>query len=214
MKKILLILGALILCFVGCEKDPVYEEGTVVGHVPVDLGLSVRWASCNVGALFPEDYGNYYAWGETETKKEYTEENSLTYGLSMPELQAQGIIDSEGNLTSSHDAATANWGSGWRMPTMEECQELVDSCTWTWTDHNNVEGYKVTGPNGNSIFLPAAGSRFGSSLSLADGCYWSSTTPFESDTYRAYSLNFVGGYHRVSWGFCSNYGLSVRPVAE
>jgi len=203
MKKILLILGALILCFVGCEKDPVYEEGTVVGHVPVDLGLSVRWASCNVGALFPEDYGNYYAWGETETKKEYTEENSLTYGLSMPELQAQGIIDSEGNLTSSHDAATANWGSGWRMPTMEECQELVDSCTWTWTDNNNVKGYKVTGPNGNSIFLPATGYI---------GYYWCST-PYESDPYRAYSLYFYSGYHVVVDGYRYE-GLSVRPVAE
>lgn len=214
MKKILLILGALILCFVGCEKDPVYEEGTVVGHVPVDLGLSVKWASCNVGALFPEDYGNYYAWGETSTKSTYKNSNSLIYGLSISQLRARGIIDSEGNLTSSHDAATANWGSGWRMPTMEECQELVDSCTWTWTDHNNVKGYKVTGPNGNSIFLPFAGYRSrGSSLDYAgDFGSFLSSTPDESDTTGAYCLGFGGG-HGVYWEY-RYYGRSVRPVAE
>ena len=205
MKKTLLILGAIILGFVGCKKDPVYEEGTVIGQFPVDLGLSVKWASCNVGALFPEDYGNYYAWGETEPKEEYTRENSLTYGLDISELQAQGYIDSEGNLTPSHDAATANLGGCWRMPTSEEWQELVDNCTWTWTGY----GYKVTGPNGNHIFLPAAGYRYGSSLHGA-GFYWSST-PDES--IYAYYLYFSSGGQYVGWSD-RDYGLSVRPVSD
>ena len=205
MKKTLLILGAIILGFVGCKKDPVYEEGTVIGQFPVDLGLSVKWASCNVGALFPEDYGNYYAWGETEPKEEYTQENSLTYGLGISELQAQGYIDSEGNLTPSHDAATANLGGNWRMPTIKEWQELVDNCTWTWTGY----GYKVTGPNGNHIFLPAAGYRYGSSLYDA-GFYWSST-PDES--FYAYYLYFSSGGLHVGWSD-RDYGLSVRPVSD
>ncbi len=211
MKKTLLILGAIILGFVGCKKDPVYEEGTVIGQFPVDLGLSVKWASCNVGALFPEDYGNYYAWGETEPKEEYTQENSLTYGLGISELQAQGYIDSVGNLTPSHDAATANWGGSWRMPTSEEWQELEDNCTWTWTGY----GYKVTGPNGNHIFLPAAGYRYGSSLYDAGeyGFYWSST-PYEGGSNRAYGLDFDSGGQNVGWYYDLRSGLSVRPVSD
>ena len=105
---------------------------------------------------YKEEYGDYYAWGETETKSEYTEGNSATYGLSISELQSQGYIDGEGNLNPQYDAATANWGGDWRMPTKAELNELLNNCTWTWTTQNGHKGYKVTGPNGNSIFLPAA----------------------------------------------------------
>ena len=160
----------------------------------VDLGLpsGLLWATCNVGATLPEEYGDYFAWGETTTKTEYTEDNSLTYGLSKSELQSQGYIDSEGNLTPQYDAATANWGSSWRMPTKNELNELINNCTWTWTTQNGVKGYNVAGPNGASIFLPAAGYRNGSSLNLAGhyGHYWSSTL-YEDNDIHAHT-NFFG----------------------
>ena len=131
--------------------------GRINGHEYVDLGLSVRWATCNVGANNPEDYGDYYAWGETKTKKEYTEENCETY---------KNIGDIKG---TSRDVAHVRWGSPWRMPTEEESQELIDNCDWEWTTLNGVEGSKVTSrKNGNSIFLPAAGWRYGTSLSTPE----------------------------------------------
>ena len=201
------------------EKGTSYGEQrsfTTNGHEYVDLGLpsGLKWATCNVGADSPEGYGNYYAWGETTTKSDYLSNNSATYGLSISQLQSQGYIDGSGNLAPSHDAARANWGSSWRMPTKEEQQELIDNCTWTWTTQNGVNGYKVTGPNGNHIFLPAAGYRDGSSLYLAgkDGYYWSST-PFESSSNTAWLLYFHSGYLRM--GTCGrSYGPPVRPVSE
>lgn len=176
----------------------------VNGHEYVDLGLSVKWATCNVGANKPEEYGNYYAWGETITKSSYTSDNSKTYGKAMNDIS--------GN--SSYDAARANWGGSWRMPTKAEMQELKDRCTWTWTTQNGVKGYKVKGPNGNSIFLPAAGCRIGLSLDYAGsyGDYWSST-PRGSDSYNAYYLRFGSSIHIMYNGYCS-YGQSVRPVLE
>ena len=211
---------AMLLVFAGCEKDPGSENdnsnngggdtgnvsGTIAGHDYVDLGLpsGLKWATCNVGASKPHNYGNYYAWGETTTKSEYTEENSVTYG--------QQISDFSGNAT--YDAARANWGSTWRMPTKAEMQELDNNCTWTWTTQNGVNCYEVTGPNGNSIFLPAAGWCYGSARDDvgADGLYWSST-PHESDTNFAYFLGFYSGYRSVNWAPRSD-GFTVRPVSD
>ena len=186
------------------------------GHKYVDLGLSVKWATCNVGASKPEEYGNYYAWGETTTKSEYTEENSATYGLTNSQLQTQGYIDGEGNLTAQYDAATANWGGDWRMPTYVEVKELKDNCTWTWTTQNGVKGYKVTSKvNSNYIFLPVAGYRSGSSLGYAgsDGYYWSSTPRFSYYDGHAYYLYIYSSGHYM-YDSSSIYGLSVRPVLE
>ncbi len=178
--------------------------GFISGHEYVDLGLSVKWATCNVGASKPEDYGNYYAWGETTTESSYTEGNSKTYGKSMGDIK--------GN--SSYDAARANWGGTWRMPTKAEMQELIDKCNWKWTTQNGVKGYKVTGPNGNSIFLPAAGKRYYSSLDDARslGYYWSST-PYESNSYDAYYFYFDSD-GRYMGRNSRYYGRSVRPVLE
>ena len=175
------------------------------GHEYVDLGLSVKWATCNVGASKPEDYGNYYAWGETKTKSDYSSSNSVSYGKKFSDIGGQ----------SQYDAARSNWGGTWRLPTEAELQELRDKCTWKWTTQNGVKGYKVTGPSGNSIFLPAAGIRNGSSLYHAGGeygNYWSSS-PYESDSDYAYDLYFYSSIQGAYWNN-RYYGLSVRPVAE
>ena len=188
--------------------------GSVSGHEYVDLGLSVKWATCNVGASKPEEYGDYFAWGETSTKETYDEDNCPTYGRGISQLQSQGYIDSEGNLTAQYDAARANWGGPWRMPSETEMQELIDKCTWKWKKQNGVKGYKVTGPNGNSIFLPAAGNRNDASSFVDDagsyGDYWSSTP----DDYVAYDLRFNSSEHYVSHYHSRFYGQSVRPVLE
>ncbi len=200
------------------EQQAFYKRthGSKNGHEWVDLGLpsGKKWATYNVGAYSPEENGYYYAWGETETKSTYTSDNSLTFGLTISQLQSQGYIDGSGNLTPSHDAATANWGSSWRMPTKAELEELKNKCTWTWTTQNGVKGYKVTGPNGNSIFFPAAGYRYGSSLrsTVGNGSYWGSA-PYESDSGYACYLYFRSGDRNVYW-FSRDYGLSVRPVSE
>jgi len=182
----------------------------------IDLGLpsGTKWACCNVGASTPEGYGDYFAWGETTTKDSYTIDNSVSYDISYSTLKSKGIIDSNGNLTAAYDAATTNWGKGWRMPTLEEIEELLNNCTWTWTTQNGVYGVLVTGPNGNSIFLPAAGYRYGTSLDDAGsgGYYWGSTA-IEYSVSGAYGLGFSsGGYWNSN---SSRYdGFSVRPVAE
>ena len=182
----------------------------------VDLGLpsGLKWATCNVGANTPEEYGNYYAWGEVLTKTEYSSSNCPTYGLTKSELQSQGYIDSEGNLTPQYDAARANWSGDWRLPTKAEMQELIDNCTWEWTTQNGVRGCKVTGPNGNSIFLPAANGRSGSSPSVAGsrGRYWSST-PYDSSN-SAYHLYFDSDNNHYVNNYGRDYGLLVRPVIE
>lgn len=188
---------------------------TTLDYEYVDLGLSVKWATCNVGATSPEDYGHYYAWGETSTKSDYSSSNCPTYGLSISQLQSQGYIDGEGNLTPQYDAATANCGGDWRMPTGAEQVELLNNCTWTWTTQNGVNGYNVKGPNGNSIFLPAAGFRHGSSLKYAGsiGFFWISTHYDDDYDNEARGLNFGSDdqYMTNCIRFC---GQSVRPVVE
>lgn len=186
------------------------------GHEYVDLGLpsGLKWATCNVGATSASGYGDYFAWGETRTKSSYTDDNSLTFGKSVSELRSAGIIGSDGNLTRSYDAARANWGGSWRMPTKAECEELVDRCKWTWTTQGGHNGYKVTGPNGKSIFLPAAGYRYGTSLNLVGelGYYWSSS-PYGAHANLSYNFCFYSSSHGVDW-YYRNDGQSVRPVSE
>ncbi len=188
------------------ETPSMSVKQMINGHEYVDLGLSVKWATCNVGAVKPEEYGDYFAWGETEPKEEYTEENSVTYGDA-----------SIGNIAgdSRYDAARANWGSSWRLPTIDEMKELLENCKHKWEKQNGVEGRLFTSKkNGKSIFLPAAGYRYGSSLGHAgEGGYYWSATPYESDSYRAYYLIFFSGYAYWSW-IDRNYGFSVRPVSE
>ena len=183
-------------------------EGIINGHGYVDLGLpsGKKWATCNVGASSPEDYGDYFAWGETSPKAEYTWENSVTNGEQMSDIS--------GN--AQYDAATANWGGSWRMPTKEQMEELVVHCEWEWTQVNGVNGAKVIGPNGSCIFLPAAGYRLGSSLYLAGyyGYYWSSS-PYDNHygDYFAYDLYFSTGDEGVNYSDRRD-GRTVRPITE
>ena len=176
---------------------------TINGHEWVDLGLSVKWATCNVGASSPSDYGDYFAWGETSTKSSYTENNSKTYNKPMGDIA--------GN--SQYDAARANWGSTWRMPTEKEFQELSDKCTWTWTSQGGHNGYRVTSKtNGNSIFLPAAGYRWRSFNNVnSHGNYWSAGP--NSNTYGC-SLFFRSGNVTPQAYDSRALGYSVRPVSE
>ena len=216
MKRILLILAIITgAMMVSCNPDDDDNNnnnggnngnGQHNGHEYVDLGLSVKWATCNVGATSPEDYGHYFAWGETSPKAEYTWENSVTYGEQMSDIS--------GN--AQYDAATANWGGSWRMPTKEQMEELVEHCEWEWTQVNGVNGAKVIGPNGSSIFLPAAGYRNGSSLGNAggNGYYWSSTpSDYDYGVYDAYYLFFDDGYEGV-YGRYRTHGRTVRPITE
>ena len=181
------------------------EEEYARTHEYVDLGLSVKWATCNVGASSPGDYGRYYAWGETTTKSDYSVITSTTRGKQMNSIA--------GN--STYDVARREWGGKWRLPTQKEFQELIDICTWTWTTQNGHNGYKGTSKkNGNSIFLPAAGQRSDTSLYYqgADGNYWSAT-PNESNTGSACFLHFDYVFRIVRWGSRGG-GHSVRPVCE
>ncbi|MBQ7945142.1 MAG: InlB B-repeat-containing protein [Bacteroidales bacterium] len=195
--------------------------GSENGHEWVDLGLSsgLKWATCNVGATAPEGYGDYFAWGETNPKDNY---NWSTYKYckgsydTMTKYCTQssyGTVDNKTTLELSDDAARANWGGAWRMPTEAEQDELRNNCTWTWTTQNGVNGYKVISKtNGNSIFLPAAGDRSGTSVRNvgSNGYYWSSSL-VESDPYIACYLIFYSGY--VCWSNSSRYyGHPVRAV--
>ena len=173
----------------------------------VDLGLSVKWASCNVGASSPEEYGGYYAWGETETKSDYTRS---TYKYWNQDIGT----DISG---TEYDVAHVTLGGNWRMPTKEEFEELQNECSWQWTTMNGINGYRVTGPSGNSIFLPAAGYRYGTTEDYMEmrgntAYYWTST---KYASNQAYNLEFYKSFKGVDANGHNGYdGHSVRPVIE
>jgi hypothetical protein len=201
--------------------------GTENGYTWVDLGLpsGLRWATTNVGATNPEDYGNYYAWGETTTKSDYSWDtykygsryNVLTKYCNDANYGKDSFTDTLTTLELADDAATANWGGNWRMPTITEWQELRENCSWIWTDdYNNtgVAGDIVKSKNGNSIFLPAAGYYFGKDLINANkyGLYWSSSLrtdgPHGAQYVEFYTyMNSLENMIRIC-------GLSVRAVVK
>ena len=203
----------------GLRSDNVYFVIEDNYHEYVDLGLSVKWATCNIGADSPEDYGDYFAWGETKPKLTYNwstykwcrgDYNNLTKYCTDSDY---GTVDNKKQLDLSDDAARANWGGSWRMPTYDELTELRQKCSWTRITQNGVEGYKVTSKtNGNSIFLPAAGYLNYSGLGNAgsNGYYWSSSL-FTGSPYYARCVNFysssVDRFNNDRY-----YGRSVRPV--
>ena len=195
----------------------------------VDLGLpsGIRWASCNVGATTPEGYGYYFAWGETESKKDYSwttykyanvgERYHYKFTKYCTDASSgdNGFIDNKTVLEPEDDAATANWGDVWRMPTDAEWTELREQCTWTYTTLNGVYGYQVASKtNGNSIFLPVAGFRNGTSLYLqGTRGYYSSSSLLEnySDNVWIVTFNHEEVYRHSN---NRNNGLSVRPVQD
>ena len=182
------------------------EDNIINGYEYVDLGLpsGLKWAVHNVGASAAEDYGDYYAWGEIETKDSYTQQNSVTYGMPMEDISGD----------SQYDVARALWGETWRLPTRDEQKELLDNCTWEWTSQNGVNGYLVTGSNGNSIFLPAAGYKENSSHTEVGeyGYYWSST-PQSNSNLGAYYL-YMSESSKLSYYYARVAGQSVRAVSE
>ena len=253
MKRILLFIGVVFMvlgitaqeCIYIIEKDSYYLQEKVAvavgdvdsisfvapsecmenGYEWVNLGLpsGLKWATCNVGATKPEEYGNYYAWGETSTKRTYS---WSTYKWCNGSYDTQtkycsrsgyGTVDSKTVLELADDAAAVNWGGAWRMPTDAEWTELRTNCTWTWTsDYNGtgVAGRIVTSNfNGNSIFLPAAGFRGNDDLYHAGsyGYYWSSSLNTDSPFYAWIVYFYSVSVDRDRYGR-RHYGYSVRPV--
>ena len=196
------------------------DETTTIasGMEFVDLGLSVKWATCNLGATKPEEYGKYYAWAATTgyTRSEshnFLWENAPYYNDSNIGNGWSKYTSGNATLESSDDAATVNLGGSWRMPTHAEWQELSKKCTWTWTSLNGINGYKVSASNGNWIFLPAAGYRIGANLVYvgSEGYYWSSQV-YSSNVYDAWKMYFVSRYRVPDDYNNRNFGYSVRPV--
>ena len=225
-----------------------FKSGTENGHDYVDLGLTsgTKWATCNVGASNPQDYGNYYAWGETTTKETYnwstykygSNYNQLTKYCNSSSYGKDGFTDTKTTLDLSDDAAAANWGGKWRMPTREQQDELRNKCYWVWTEsynNSNVKGYivykaKTSSDKGKKIylsgtpsasyslsdahiFLPAAGYRYGGNLndagSYGDG--WSSSLGTTGYPYYVWSVHFGSGHVRSSDDY-RYFGQSVRAV--
>ncbi len=186
----------------------------------IDLGLSVKWSSHNVGAPSPEGFGGYYAWGETEEKSDYSE-NTYKYVVDLDGDghywdNSNNWINIGSNISGTqYDVAHVKWGGSWRMPTLDEIKELVNKCSWKWTTYNGVKGQLVTGPNGNSIFLPAAGYRYGASVyGVGDDGYCWSATQGESDSDYACYLYFDGNGGRWFSYWHRGRGHSVRPVSD
>ena len=200
--------------------DTLSVTGEIDGHDYVDLGLpsGTLWASCNVGALYPEEYGGYYAWGEIEEKEDYCWETYEWCNGSSSTMtkyctdSRYSTVDNKTVLDPEDDVAHVKWGGSWRMPTTAEQDELRNNCTRTWTTLNGVNGQKFTSKtNGNSIFMPAAGFRRGSNVeySSTHGYCWSSSLDGESNNC-AYILHFFNGVIQCD---CDRYfGYSVRPV--
>lgn len=178
---------------------------SINGHEYVDLGLpsGTKWATCNIGANNPTDFGYYFAWGETSPKRNYTEGNCLTDGKSIGNISGKPAFD----------AARAKWGGTWRIPTATEMEELIEYCTWANTTENGVSGYRIISLNGNSIFLPTTGLREGEELvdESIFGNYWSSEPDDDPDGAVCLGFNAVS----VEMGESTRYiGLIIRPVTK
>lgn len=198
----------------GCKKDPdnnggnngggnnTATTGTLNGHDWVDLGLpsGILWATCNIGASSPEINGDKFAWGETTTKENFDWSTYKYYDYNADTLTKYTGNDNRVTLEMSDDVASSKWGSQWRIPTKDELTELKEKCTVKWIEQNGVFGRLYTGPNGNSIFLPAVNSR---------GHYWSSSLntddPNEVWCLYFYALDYITTDER-----CLDF--FVRPV--
>jgi hypothetical protein len=223
-------IGYWYRAYIQYNDTVVYGKAEHVGWEMVDLGLPscTMWCNMNVGASKPEDYGDHFAWGETIAKDSYTSGNYIYSGQNL------GV---DGNIAgnANYDAARANMGNGWLMPTRAQIEELRDYCTWTWTCQNSVNGYRVTGPNGRYIFLPSSGYMNGTTLCSPGyssdrnnhgASYWCSQCNTSNTSY-AWSLSWCYGYSSSTryiqgghdhppfgWDIATvrYYGRSVRAV--
>lgn len=208
-----IMYGDVKSCNTSGEK-PITPNYTIVnGHKFVDLGLpsGLLWARTNVGAVFSFNDGEYVAWGETEEPEfGYYDWDVYKWGRKLSKYNS---ADGKTILEPEDDAATIQWGAGCRMPSSSEMQELCDKCKWSWQEnYQGTNGYIVTGPNGNTIFLPASGSCDGERLNRGRGWYWSRS--LSTDVYKAHSLEFDDFYVAAKPEEYRCIGMSIRPVAE
>lgn len=234
MKSVLKLLPAmaLMMAFAVCCQKPIEpnEGGEIVDptdsltHAFVDLGLpsGVLWATCNIGASSPEEVGDYFAWGDTLPKEMYDWKNYryasyvdrylLNKYCTIPDCGVDGFVDGLATLEPVDDAATANWGEGWRMPTSEDFDELIQNTECTWTSMNGVDGRLFTAANGNSVFFPATGFRLDGDLICTNlGIYWSSSLQTDCQV-AAWSLHFDYGNMHVCGTYERSRGQIVRAV--
>ena len=220
----------LLLFAMSCQKSDEPnsggdDDGNVLnGHEYVDLGLpsGTKWATCNIGANAPEEYGDYFAWGETAPKGIY-DWKSYRYGGFVDERYAlakyctgsgyglNGFVDDLTLLEPNDDAAMANWGAGWRMPTIEEWGELFMNTDGMWVVQNGVNGWRFTATNGNSLFLPAAGYWWDDTFNSDLGLYWSASVNNEFP-YRAWGFHFNSDSSHLCGSSDRNRGQVLRAV--
>jgi len=203
------------------DKDGIKDESCK--HEYVDLGLTsgTLWATTNVGAVSPENYGSFFAWGETQTKEVYSgfnykfgkgEEYGVDSLFKYNTLLEYGKVDSLMNLLPEDDIATIEWGTDWRTPTISEWEELYEQCRWIWSESDGVWGYKVVGKNNHWIFLPVGGFRSQNLISNEIfGCYWSATICKKAPEFAHYIL-FYSKYV-FDFYYDNRYlGMPIRPV--
>lgn len=187
----------------------------------IDLGLSVKWASVNLGASSYEEYGDLYSWGETKAKKKYSSDKSKFNKKKRKYLQEKGIIDIYNNLTKEYDAASVNLGGKWRMPTEKEMNELITKCKWFPRSFKDVNGFIVQGPNGNTIFLPYTPIANQSGLTTPERCNYRTSTAcwyisVSNNIGAIYSSNQRMGELKYGSNFewSVNVGMCIRPVQK
>lgn len=221
----LAIIAIVMMACGGISPELDQLSGEENGHGYMDLGLSVMWAHVNMGAEVVGEYGDFYAWGETEPKDYFSYDNykyCKREGTAYKYLKyctdpSSGPVDGLTTLEPEDDAAHVQWGGSWRMPTKEEWIELREKCTWKYSHENNKKGWTVTGPNGNKIFFPLAGGQTWNEISSrgSAGYYRSATLgeKYSSTTYIVIMFSDDDDESAVTWSDGSRaFGQSIRPV--
>ena len=194
--------------------------------IAVDLGLpsGTKWATCNIGASLPEEFGDYFAWGEVEVKLWYSSAPYAWYTLAgetghytkyyLRRNSGTGFVDGLNELEEQDDVANVRWGKQWRIPSSADLDELIMLCTWKWTKLNKVKGYTVIGPNGNSIFLPAAGMRMEYDLKYDNNGGYYYTRSLCKDSYNVNNADYLyfDRFDKARRNITRFCGYTIRPV--